>query len=532
MLWENITRGGAAAIFMTRRDGLLDHIRRLALQGMGERRTDGQLLELFISARDEAAFALLLRRHGAMVWSVCRRVLGNAHDADDAFQATFLVLVRKADSIRPREAVGNWLYGVAYRTALEARGRIARRRAKEQPLQDVPSAENKPQESWQELWPTLDRELNRLSDKYRLPIVLCDLEGRSRKEVARQLAIPEGTLSSRLATARKKLAARLARYGFAVSALSLGTLLTEKTATASLSPFLLSATTKAAMFVAAGPAVVAGIVSATVSTLTEGVLKAMFIAKIKTATLIVCSVAALGAGTGGVYYQTRAVAADSPQVDRVVQDNRNSNRNNNSEQRDREIDKLKRENQQLRDILKMEGKRKAEYREKSNTFVENWMPTIQNALAARSDEPGRAESDATDKPSPKSALKKELRDKMQADRELNKKIQDRQQVDLQAMLEDLDRQQKALQAQRRQLDAQLKALQAKRRQLEQDQRKIKEALRRESAGIKAKTLRDQEANPSKNKPVEKPAGGDKLDQILQRLERLEKRLNRLEKDRD
>jgi RNA polymerase sigma factor (sigma-70 family) len=384
MLWEDITRDGAtAAKSMTQRDRLLDHIRRLALQGMGERRTDGQLLELFISARDEAAFALLLRRHGAMVWSVCRRVLGNAHDADDAFQATFLVFVRKADSIRPREAVGNWLYGVAYRTALESRGRIARRRAKERPLQDVPSPENKPQEQCQELWPIFDRELSRLADKYRLPIVLCDLEGRSRKEVARQLAIPEGTLSSRLATARKKLAARLARYGFAVTAASLGTLLTEKAATASLSLSLLSATTKAALLAAAGSTAVAGAVSATVSTLTEGVLKAMFIAKIKTATLVLCSVASLGVGTGGVYYQTRAGAADSPQTDRVVQDNRKSI----SEPRDREIDKLRRENQQLREMLKREGERKAAYREKLNTFVKNWTPTIQASLAAQWDQP-------------------------------------------------------------------------------------------------------------------------------------------------
>jgi RNA polymerase sigma factor (sigma-70 family) len=298
---------------MSQRDRLLDQIRRVALQGMGERRTDGQLLEHFISQRDEASFALLLRRHGAMVWSVCRRVLGNVHDADDAFQAAFLVLVRKADSVRPREAVGNWLYGVAYRTALEARCRIARRRAKELSLRDVPTPESKPEEPWQELWPILDRELSRLADKYRLPIVLCDLEGRSRKEVAQQLAIPEGTLSSRLATARKKLAARLTRLGFAVSSVSLAALLTGSTATAGMGQTLFTTTTKAALVVAAGPAAVAGVVSATVSSLTEGVVKTMFIAKIKTTALVLCSVAVLGAGTGGVYYQTRVGAADSPQ---------------------------------------------------------------------------------------------------------------------------------------------------------------------------------------------------------------------------
>ncbi len=192
---------------MSHRDRLLDQLRRVALQGAGERRTDGQLLEHFIAERDEVAFEMLLKRHGPMVLSVCQRVIGNPHDADDAFQATFLVLVRKAASVRPREAVGNFLYGVAYRTALEARGRIARRRAKETSLVNVPPPESKPSEPWHELRPLLDRELSRLSEKFRLPVVLCDLEGRSRKEVARQLAIPEGTLSSRLATARKKLAA-------------------------------------------------------------------------------------------------------------------------------------------------------------------------------------------------------------------------------------------------------------------------------------------------------------------------------------
>jgi|SRR5579884_4051342 len=519
---------------MGQRDRLLEHIRRIALLGIGERRTDGQLLELFISERDETAFALLLRRHGAMVWSVCRRILGNAHDADDAFQATFLVLVRKADSIRPREAVGNWLYGVACRTALEARGRLARRRAKEQSLQDVPLLEDKPEEPWQELWPILDSELSRLSDKYRLPIVLCDLEGRSRKDVARQLAIPEGTLSSRLATARKKLAVRLARYGFVVSAASLGILLTEKAATASLSPFLLSATTKAAMLLAAGPAVAAGVVSATVSSLTEGVLKAMFIAKIKTATLVLCGVAAFGVGTGGVYYQTQAGAADSLQVDRVAQENRRST----AEPRDREIDKLKRENQQLRDMLERERNRKEAFREKVHTIENNIRKSVRAGLAARSDEPDQDQSDSPDKPDPKSALKKDLSKKLEAEREqLKKRFQDQAEA-LRAKLQELEAQQRAIEAQRKQLDAQLRALQQQRKQLEQDQKRMKESLQRQAerqaADMKAKLLREQaaNANQSKNKPVEKQASGDKLDQILQRLERLEKRLNRLEKDRD
>lgn len=484
---------------MTQRDRLLDHIRRLALHGMGERRTDGQLLELFISERDEAAFALLLRRHGAMVWSVCRRVLGNAHDADDAFQATFLVLVRKADSIRPREAVGNWLYGVAYRTALEARGRIARRRAKEQPLQDVPSPENGPQEQCQELWPILDRELSRLADKYRLPIVLCDLEGRSRKDVARQLAIPEGTLSSRLAMGRKKLAARLARYGFAVTAASLGTLLTEKTATASLSLSLMSATTKAALLVAAGSTAVAGAVSATVSTLTEGVLKAMFIAKIKTATLVLCSVAALGVGTGGVYYQTRVGAADSPQAEQVVQDNRKRN----PEPRERDIGRLKRENDELRKALAEAQSEKQEQhlimkkRDAEARTLEAELGELKRRLAAERAHRGqRTEPDQ--KPGPNPALANLERMRREVITDVNKRAQ------------------------------------LLREQMENELKQLEEAARLKLAELdqmKEKIVAEQAANQPKNNPVQKPVGDDKLDQILQRLERLEKRLDRLERDR-
>src|SRR6516225_11621793 len=140
---------------------------------------DGDLLDLYVRQRDEAAFEALVRRHGPMVLGVCRRIAGNAHDAEDAFQATFLVLVRKATTIRPAGMVGNWLHGVAQRTALEARRSAAKRRAKE--AQVAPRTET-PDDSLAHLRRILDQELTRLPDKYRSVLVLCDLEGSTRKE--------------------------------------------------------------------------------------------------------------------------------------------------------------------------------------------------------------------------------------------------------------------------------------------------------------------------------------------------------------
>jgi RNA polymerase sigma factor (sigma-70 family) len=171
---------------------VMRHLRRVALLQDGAGLTDAQLLEGFLARREEAAFAALVRRHGPMVFGVCRRVLGDIHDAEDAFQATFLLLVRKAASIVRREQVGGWLYRVAYRTALEAREIRARRRARERQVDAMPEPEAFLGDVWHGLQPLLDEELARLPEKYRVPILLCDLEGQTRKEVARQLKLPEG----------------------------------------------------------------------------------------------------------------------------------------------------------------------------------------------------------------------------------------------------------------------------------------------------------------------------------------------------
>jgi RNA polymerase sigma factor (sigma-70 family) len=270
---------------------VIRHLRAAALLHKGNGPTDGQLLELFLARREEAAFEALLLRHGPMVLGVCQRVLRNVHDAEDAFQATFLVLARKAASIQPRERVGNWLYGVAYRTAMKARAMNAKRHTKEK---QVRPAHQAGREAHEELLAQLDHELNRLPDKYRVPVVLCELEGRSRKEVARLLGMPEGTLSWRLAHAKKLLARKLSRYG----TVAVAALLAEGAASACLSPVLRASTAKAVLS--------AGAVPAKVLALTEGVIKAMLLTKLK---ITVCSAALMvlaGIGATGLTYRATA----------------------------------------------------------------------------------------------------------------------------------------------------------------------------------------------------------------------------------
>jgi RNA polymerase sigma factor (sigma-70 family) len=277
---------------------VLEHLHQILAPPGGDL-TDGQLLARFVAARDEASFAALVRRHGPMVLGVCRRLLRHAQDAEDCFQATFLVLARKASAVK-RESVGSWLYAVAYRTALEARAVNARRRRRERQVEDMPHPEVMPSEA-QDWRPWLDHELNRLPEKYRAAIVACDLEGRSRKEAARLLGLAEGTVSSRLARGRRLLAKRLTRHGLALSGGALAAVLAEGAASAHVPAALVLSTTKAA----AGPLTA---VSTAVGILTKGVLKTMFLAKLKLAVGAVMIVTALGA-SGMVY---RAAGQSAP----------------------------------------------------------------------------------------------------------------------------------------------------------------------------------------------------------------------------
>ena len=196
--------------------------------------SDRELLERFIERRDEQAFETLVRLHGPLVLGVCRRIVGHHHDAEEAFQATFLVLARKAASVRPPEMVANWLYGVACRTALKLRTTIAQRRAKEVQVTVVPEPKAPQTDPWNDIAPLLDRELSRLPDKYRAAVVSCDLEGRSRRDAARQLGWPEGTLKVRLMQARAILARRLARQGVVLSVGALAAVVSQHAASAAV----------------------------------------------------------------------------------------------------------------------------------------------------------------------------------------------------------------------------------------------------------------------------------------------------------
>jgi RNA polymerase sigma factor (sigma-70 family) len=258
----------------------LRQLRRSLLRQGEAGRTDGELLEGFIARREEAAFQDLLQRHGPMVLGVCRRVLRNEADAEDAFQATFLVLVRKAASIRPRGMVGNWLYGVAHTTALKARAMNTRRSAKEQEAaRRTPKANA---DNWEQLCAVLDQELKALPDKYRAAIVLCDLEGKTVKEAARQLGCPPGTVGTRRLRGRGLLARRLARHGLTLSGGTVAALLAQHAA-AGVPPLLLSATLRAATLLAAGAATATNVIPAKVTALTEGALKTMLLSKLKLA---------------------------------------------------------------------------------------------------------------------------------------------------------------------------------------------------------------------------------------------------------
>ena len=272
-------------------ESLVDHLRRAA-RATPNAVADSVLLEQFAHSADEEAFAELMQRFGPLVLGVCRRVLGHAHDAEDAFQATFLVLARKASSLRPGSAVGRWLYTVAVRTARKARTARLRRSTREGPLADVAAgSQDIGPKDW---WPILDEELGHLGERDRAPLVLCDLLQRSRREAAAELHVPEGTLSSRLARAREKLRRRLERRGVSVPTAVLVTALAENAGVAA--PQELVATVVRETCCRKSP--IAGVVTSPIQVLAEGVLHSMRVQQLIHVCGAVLCAAVVGGGVG------------------------------------------------------------------------------------------------------------------------------------------------------------------------------------------------------------------------------------------
>jgi RNA polymerase sigma factor (sigma-70 family) len=265
----------------------------LAAAAYARNLADRELLERFSDRQEEAAFAELVRRHGPMVLGLCRRILQNEHDAEDAFQATFLVLSQKAVSLRPQESLCGWLHSVAYRIAQKVRIDAARRRSHEGRIVARQATDQLAQMTLQEAHEVLHRELARLPGKFRAPLVLCYLEGLTRDEAAHRLGWPVSTLKSRLEQARERLRARLASRGLHLSGVLIAALCYEGTASAAVSLALLDSTVTAATNLAAGGAATA-VVSAKVTALTEGVLKAMSVARLKVAAAALLAVSVLG----------------------------------------------------------------------------------------------------------------------------------------------------------------------------------------------------------------------------------------------
>jgi RNA polymerase sigma factor (sigma-70 family) len=295
---------------------VLAQIGTLFTTGTAAGLSDGDLLERYLNGGGarETAFAAIVARHGPMVLGVCRRVLAEPHDAEDAFQATFLVLVRKARSIARRELLGPWLYGVAFRTARDARTRSARRRAKESQVSELPRAEPGGDFAG-ELRAVLDEELSRLPERHRKLVVLCDLEGVARKDAAALLGVPEGTVSSRLARARNLLRERLVRRGLTMTATAFAAALTSELSAGFVPEPLAEATLMAALRYAAGPA--AGAVPASVSSLSEGVLTAMYLTKLKVlATAVIATAIVLT--SAGVLAQGQASPRSGEYAERAA----------------------------------------------------------------------------------------------------------------------------------------------------------------------------------------------------------------------
>jgi RNA polymerase sigma factor (sigma-70 family) len=285
---------------------LLGRIRRVVAAQSPSRQSDVQLVQQFIRERDETAFATLVARHGSMVLGVCRNVLHHQQDAEDVFQAVFLVLARKPQSIRKQQALSSWLHGVAYRLALKARARRSRREVcdrqdRERMTPDVGSASTVDDLTVRELSAILHAELERLPDTYRTPLLLCYWEGKTRDEAAERIGITPGKFKKRLERARRVLSSRLARRGLAPSLASLALWFSDSAASATVSHSLIQSTTQAALAFAVGEPAAAA--SAAALALAQGAIRIMTLTKIATVLVLVLCLGGLSTILGLSGYQ-------------------------------------------------------------------------------------------------------------------------------------------------------------------------------------------------------------------------------------
>jgi len=274
---------------------VFQYLRRICAAQEARGLPDRELLTLFLVQREQAAFAALVHRHGPMVLRVCRRLLGDFHAAEDAFQATFVVLARRAASIRKKESVGTWLYGVARRVAAKARAQAATRRGRERRLADMAQGEPLDDLTWQELHDVLDEEIGRLPEKYQAALIFCYFEGKTHAQAAKELGWPKNTLTSRLERGRELLRQQLVRRGITLSVAALATALSEEALAAPVGAMLAINTVKAAMSIAAGKAVAGGCLSAQALALAEEAIAGMVGIKGK----LIVMLLVLGLGVGG-----------------------------------------------------------------------------------------------------------------------------------------------------------------------------------------------------------------------------------------
>jgi RNA polymerase sigma factor (sigma-70 family) len=265
--------------------------------------TDGNLLEKYSKQNDQTAFEEILRRHSPMVMGVCQRVLGDPHSAQDAFQATFLILARKAGTMTTWETTAGWLYKVALRTAYKLKSKRAAQFEHESQMEDIDMLEqssSEPDRVWEEAQPILDTEMNRLPEKYRFPLILCYLEGQSYQDAANQLGLPFATLKIRLERGRTLLRSRLHRQGVVLSAGLLATLL-AKNGSAAVPAAVLSTTLKSAAALSTTKVVAAGLATGKVATLANGVMKSMLMEKIAVVSAASITIATITATTPLIY---------------------------------------------------------------------------------------------------------------------------------------------------------------------------------------------------------------------------------------